>query len=70
MSSFIISDARTTVKTPYKLSTAVHRLFGIINIKLSKSFTTDLFVLVHVGENVQLFMFLLDFSFSITSFIQ
>lgn len=43
-----------------------NRLADIINMNL----VTGLFVLVHSSKNAQLFVFLLDFSFYISSFIQ
>lgn len=45
----------------YKPSSVVHRLIGISNVKLNRSFVTSLFVFVHIGKNAQLFIFLLDF---------
>lgn len=66
---FIVFGTRTAVKMLYNPSTVVHTLVGI-NIKSNRSFITGLSILVHIGENAQLFMFLLDFSVYITSFIQ
>lgn len=45
-----------------KPSAVVHRLAGIINIKLV--IYQGLFVLVHVSKNAQLLVFLLDFLFT------
>lgn len=58
-------DARIAVKMLYEPPVMVHRLVDIVNIKMNRSFITGLFVLVHTGENAQLFMFLLDFSFKL-----
>lgn len=66
---FTVFDARTAVKMLYKPLTVVHTLVGI-NIKSNRSFITGLSILVHIGEDAQLFMLLLDFSAYITSFIQ
>lgn len=66
---FIAFDARTAVKMLYKPSTVGHAL-ARINTKSNRSFITGLSVLVHIGENAQLLMFLLDFLVSVTSFIQ
>lgn len=49
----------------YKPSSVVHRLIGISNVKLNRSFVTSLFVFVHIGKNAQLFIFLLDFLYYI-----
>lgn len=45
-----------------KPSTVVHRLAGIISMKVV--IYQGLFVLVHISKNAQLFVFLLDFLFT------